>query len=65
MSRSANHLDRRGLAWGVVGVAVVIALTFIGSDRLVWWGKCWLGDVIVDYHYDYRSATCVITFFPE
>ena len=43
MSRSPNHLDRRGLAWGVVGVAVVIALTFIGSDRLVWFDAALVG----------------------
>ena len=43
MSRSANRLDRRGLAWGVVGVAIVIALTFIGSDRLVWFDAALVG----------------------
>lgn len=43
MSRSPNHLDRRGLAWGVVGVAIVIALTFIGSDRLVWFDAALVG----------------------
>ncbi|MBK5331690.1 MAG: hypothetical protein JJD93_06960 [Ilumatobacteraceae bacterium] len=43
MSRSPNHLDRRGLVWGVVGVAVVIALTFIGSDRLVWFDAALVG----------------------
>jgi hypothetical protein len=43
VSRSPNHLDRRGLAWGGVGVAVVIALTFIGSDRLVWFDAALVG----------------------
>ncbi len=43
MSRSPNHLDRRGLTWGVVGVAVVVALTFIGSDRLVWFDAALVG----------------------
>ena len=38
-----NRLDRRGLAWGVVGVAIVIALTFIGSDRLVWFDAALVG----------------------
>ena len=32
-----------GLAWGVVGVAIVIALTFIGSDRLVWFDAALVG----------------------
>ena len=43
MSRSANRLDRRGLVWGVVGVAIVVALTFIGSDRLVWFDAALVG----------------------
>ena len=43
VSRPHNHLDRRGLAWGVVGVAIVIALTFIGSDRLVWFDAALVG----------------------
>ena len=43
VSRSPNHLDRRGLTWGAVGVAIVIALTFIGSDRLVWFDAALVG----------------------
>ena len=43
MSPSPNRLDRRGLAWGVVGVAIVVALTFIGSDRLVWFDAALVG----------------------
>lgn len=43
MSRSPNYLDRRGLAWGVVGVAVVVALTFVGSDGLVWFDAALVG----------------------
>jgi len=39
----ATALDRRGVAWGVVGVAVVIAITFIGSDRLVWFDAALIG----------------------
>ena len=33
-----SSLDRRGVAWGAVAVAIVIALTFVGSDGLVWFG---------------------------
>lgn len=36
-------LDRRGLVWGVVGVALVLAITFIGSDRLVWFDAALIG----------------------
>jgi len=43
VSSSANYLDRRGLVWGVVGVAIVVALTFIGSDRLVWFDAALVG----------------------
>ena len=43
MSNAHNRLDHRGLAWGVVGVAIVIALTFIGSDRLVWFDAALVG----------------------
>jgi nitrate reductase gamma subunit len=40
---SRDHLDRRGLTWGIVGVAIVVALTFIGSDRLVWFDAALVG----------------------
>lgn len=43
MNSSHDHLDRRGVAWGTVGVAIVIALTFIGSDRLVWFDAALVG----------------------
>ena len=36
-------LDRRGVIWGLVGVAVVIAITFVGSDRLVWFDAALTG----------------------
>jgi nitrate reductase gamma subunit len=36
-------LDRRGVIWGVVGVAVVIAITFVGSDGLVWFDAALVG----------------------
>lgn len=42
MSRQAP-LDRRGVVWGLVGVAVVLALTFVGSDGLVWFDAALVG----------------------
>ena len=43
MNTSHDHLDSRGVAWGIVGVAIVIAMTFIGSDRLVWFDAALVG----------------------
>lgn len=43
MSTSGVRLDRRGLVWGVVAVAMVLALSFIGSDRLVWFDAALVG----------------------
>lgn len=37
------RLDRRGLAWGGVCVALLLALTFLGSDRLVWFDAALVG----------------------
>ena len=36
-------LDRRGVAWGLVGVAVTLAITFVGSDGLVWFDAALVG----------------------
>lgn len=36
-------LDRRGVAWGLVGVAVTLAITFLGSDGLVWFDAALVG----------------------
>ena len=38
-----NALDRRGVTWGLVAVAIVVALTFIGSDQLVWFDAALVG----------------------
>ncbi len=38
-----RRLERRGLIWGLVAVAVVVALSFIGSDRLVWFDAALIG----------------------
>jgi hypothetical protein len=39
----AAALERRGVVWGLVGVATVIAITFIGSDGLVWFDAALIG----------------------
>ncbi|MGB0114565.1 MAG: hypothetical protein WBP59_15210 [Ilumatobacteraceae bacterium] len=36
-------LERWGIVWGLVGVAVTLALTFIGSDGLVWFDAALVG----------------------
>jgi nitrate reductase gamma subunit len=36
-------LDRRGVVWGLVAVAIVVALTFIGSDQLAWFDAALVG----------------------
>ncbi len=38
-----SSLDRRGVAWGAVAVAIVIALTFVGSDGLAWFDAALVG----------------------
>ena len=43
MSGSTRSLDRRGVTWGLIAVAIVVALTFIGSDRLVWFDAALVG----------------------
>ena len=44
MSRAgAVALERRGIVWGLVGVAIVIAITFVGSDGLVWFDAALIG----------------------
>ncbi len=40
---SSVRLDRRGLIWGAVGVAVLLALTILGSDHLVWFDAALVG----------------------
>ncbi len=39
----ARGLDRRGVAWGLVGVAVTLAVTFVGSDGLLWFDAALIG----------------------
>ena len=40
---TGDSLDRRGLVWGLVAVAIVLALTFVGSDGLVWFDAALVG----------------------
>ena len=40
---AAHPLDRRGVGWGLAAVAVVVAVTFVGSDRLVWFDPALVG----------------------
>jgi nitrate reductase gamma subunit len=42
-SYETRGLDRRGLAWGLVGVAIVLAITFVGSDGLLWFDAALIG----------------------
>ena len=39
----AAALDRRCVAWGLVGVAVTLAITFVGSDGLLWFDAALIG----------------------
>src|SRR5215471_971796 len=43
MSARGEPLDRRGVTWGLLGVAVVFVLTVFGSDRLVWFDAALVG----------------------
>ena len=36
-------LDRRGVVWGIVEVAVTLAISFVGSDGLVWFDAALVG----------------------
>ena len=43
MSVPSAALDRKGVAWGLVGVTAVVALTIVGSDRLAWFDPALVG----------------------
>ena len=43
VEHGAAPLDRRGVAWGLVGVAVTLAITFFGSDGLLWFDAALIG----------------------
>ena len=42
-ARASSRFDPRGIVWGGVGVALLVALTFLGSDRLVWFDAALVG----------------------
>ena len=42
-ARTRRALDHRAVIRGLVGVALVIAITFVGSDRLVWFDAALTG----------------------
>jgi hypothetical protein len=43
-SPTVTHgLDRRGVTWGLLGVAIVLAITFVGSDGLLWFDAALIG----------------------
>jgi nitrate reductase gamma subunit len=41
--RASDPLDRRGVIWGLLGVAAVLVLTIVGSHRLVWFDPALTG----------------------
>lgn len=43
MQPTHRALDRRGLAWGLVAVALLLAISFFGSGRLVWFDAALVG----------------------
>ena len=36
-------VDRKAATWGLVGVALVLAVTFLGSGQLVWFDAALIG----------------------
>ena len=36
-------LDRRGVIWGLVGLAITLAIAFLGSEQLVWFDAALVG----------------------
>jgi nitrate reductase gamma subunit len=43
IGHDGGSLDRRGVAWGLVGVALTLAITFVGSDGLLWFDAALIG----------------------
>jgi nitrate reductase gamma subunit len=43
VTREASGLDRRGVVWGLVGVAITLAITLFGSDGLAWFDAALIG----------------------
>lgn len=42
-TRAQGALDRRGVVWGLVAVALTLAISFVGSDGLVWFDAALIG----------------------
>ena len=42
-SAISTALDRRAVVWGLVGIAVTLAIAFLGSDGLVWFDAALVG----------------------
>jgi len=40
---TTSTLDRRGVVWGLVAVAILLAISFFGSGRLVWFDAALVG----------------------
>jgi hypothetical protein len=40
---TSTRLDRRGVTWGLIAVALVVAITFFGSGELVWFDAALVG----------------------
>jgi nitrate reductase gamma subunit len=51
------RLDRRGLGWGVAGVAALVAFTILGSNQLVWFDAA-----LVGYLFGLMLATFAIIY---
>ncbi len=43
MATEDSRLDPRGVTWGLVAVALVLAITFLGSGELVWFDAALVG----------------------
>ena len=59
----AAALERRGVLWGVVCVAVVVAITFVGSGGLAWFDAAlvgyWFGIVFMVFGVAYRYTVWI------
>lgn len=43
VNRTTAGLERRGILWGMLGVAGVLIVTAVGSDRLIWFDAALIG----------------------
>ena len=59
----AAALERRGVLWGVVCVAIVVTITFVGSGGLVWFDAAlvgyWFGIVFMVFGVAYRYTVWI------